>query len=67
MNPDEIAIRPVVYSNTVRPVHRESPSRDSAGGQRAATQEPAESEAPEMVEEAEPAIGEETRLIDLQA
>ncbi len=67
MNPDDIAIRPVVYGNAVRPVHRETPSRDSTGGQRPSTREHAEAEEPETMEDGEQAVAEETHLIDLRA
>jgi hypothetical protein len=67
MNPDDIAIRPVVYGNAVRPVHRETPSRDSTGGQRPSTREQAEAEEPPTMEDGEQTATEETHLIDLRA
>jgi hypothetical protein len=67
MNPDDIAIRPVVYGNAIRPVHRESPSRDSTGGQRPPAHEQTEGEEPETMEGGEQAVTEETHLIDLRA
>ncbi len=68
MNPDEIAIRPVVYGNAVRPVHREAASRDATKGQRSPTPEPAEEpDETEVVEQEVQPPGEETHLIDLRA
>ncbi len=65
MNPDDIAIRPVVYGNVVRPVHREAASRDSTQGQRSPT--PQEEEDTELVEQEAQPPTEETHLIDLRA
>lgn len=67
MNPDDIAIRPVITGNTVRPVHRESPSRDSTGGQHAQAHEPAATEEAEITEESTLPTAEESHLIDLRA
>ncbi|GIV21637.1 MAG: hypothetical protein KatS3mg023_3388 [Armatimonadota bacterium] len=66
MKPDDVAIRPVVYGNAIRPVHRESPSRDSTGGQRPPTREQTEAEEPETIEDGEQTVPEETHLIDLR-
>jgi hypothetical protein len=67
MNPDDITIRPVVYGNAVRPVHRETPSRDSTGGQRPSTREQAEAEETQTMEDGEQTPTEDTHLIDLRA
>jgi hypothetical protein len=67
MNPDDIAIRPVITGNAVRPVHREPPSRDSTAGQRSHAHEPTEAEEAESEEGSTPMTAEETRLIDLRA
>lgn len=66
MSPDDIAIRPVITGNAVRPVHREAPSRDSTAGQRSPTPEPVEAEETEMVEDSTLAAEEETHFIDLR-
>lgn len=67
MNPDDIAVRPVVYGNAVRPVHRETLSRDSTGGQRPTAREQEAAEEPETIEDGEQAVTEGTHLIDLRA
>ncbi len=66
MNPDDLTVRPVVYGNAVRPVHRETPPRDSTGRQRASKSEPTEPEQPETTDDSVPLVSEETHLIDLQ-
>jgi hypothetical protein len=67
MNPDDITIRPVVYGNAVHPLHRETPSRDSTGGQRPATREQTEAEEPQTTEDNEQTSTEQGHLIDLRA
>ncbi len=67
MNPDDIAIRPVVHGNAVRPVHRETPSRDSIGGQRPSPHEQTEAEEVETMDDGDQAVVEQTHLIDLRA
>ncbi|MCS6830268.1 MAG: hypothetical protein NZ749_06445 [bacterium] len=67
MSHDDIAIRPVITGNAVRPVHRDSPSRDSTGGQRAHSHEFAEAEEASTAEAGALVLEEESHLIDLQA
>ncbi|GIV15244.1 MAG: hypothetical protein KatS3mg022_0679 [Armatimonadota bacterium] len=67
MNPDDIAVRPVITGNAVRAVHREAPSRDSTEGRRPHVHEPEETEQAEVTEDSISANAEETHFIDLRA
>lgn len=66
MNPDEMTVRPVVYGTSVRPVHRESPPRDSTSRQPSHRQENTEPDEVGELPEDTPHDGEQTHLIDLR-
>ncbi|MEJ5252363.1 MAG: hypothetical protein HPY54_02455 [Chthonomonadetes bacterium] len=66
MNPDEMTVRPVVYGTSVRPVHRESPPRDSTSRQPSHRQENTQPEEPNEPPEEVPQDGGQTHLIDLR-
>lgn len=65
MHPDEMSVRPVVHGSLIRPVHRDSPSRDSTARQQSQTPEPAEPEQTKAPDENIPPSEEQTHLIDL--
>lgn len=64
MHPDEMTVRPVVSGTSVRPVHRESPARDSTSHQRSQREPAEDAEEPNEVTQETP--GEQTHLIDLR-